>query len=147
VTEIDFHFNAPDKIGHTCRLLRKAVTGRGARLVVTGGAPLLEAVDAALWQLAPSDFVAHCRSDAEAHVAERSPVLLTPTPGDALPQQRPVLVNLGDDVPTGFERFDRLIEIVTGDDADRQAARRRWRHYADRGYAIRRHDLAQERSV
>ena len=146
MTGIDFHFNAPDKVGHTCRLLRKAVAGRGARLVVTGSAQLLEAVDAALWQLAPSDFVAHCRSDGEANVARRSPVLLTQTPGDALPQQWPVLVNLGDEVPPGFERFDRLIEIVTGDEGDRQAARRRWRHYADRGYAIQRHDLAGERN-
>ena len=143
MTEIDFHFNAPDKVGHTCRLLRKAVVGRGARLVVTGGAPLLEALDAALWQLAPSDFVAHCRSDGEAHVAQRSAVLLARELDDALPGQRPVLVNLGDDVPPGFERFERLIEIVTGDEGDRQGARRRWRHYADRGYVIRRHDLAE----
>lgn len=145
MTEIDFHFNAPDKVGHTCRLLRKAVVGRGARLVVTGSAQVLEAIDAALWQLAPSDFVAHCRVDGEAHVAQRSPVLLTDAPSAVPPQQRPVLVNLGDEVPAGFERFDRLIEIVTGEEADRQAARRRWRHYADRGYAIRRHDLAGER--
>ncbi len=144
MTEIDFHFNAPDKVGHTCRLLRKAVVGRGARLVVTGASALLEAVDAALWQLAPTDFVAHCCADVEAHVALRSAVLLTDAP-DAVPsQQRPVLVNLGHDVPTGFERFDRLIEIVTNEEVDRQAARRRWRHYADRGYAIGRHDLARE---
>lgn len=143
MTEIDFHFNAPDKVGHTCRLLRKAVVGRGARLVVTGAEPLLAALDAALWQLAPSDFVAHCRSDGEAHVAQRSAVLLAQALDDTLPSERPVLVNLGDDVPPGFERFERLIEIVTGDDGDRQAARLRWRHYADRGYAIRRHDLAE----
>lgn len=145
MTEIDFHFNAFDKVGHTCRLLRKAVLGRGARLVVTGSPQVLEAIDAALWQLAPSDFVAHCRGDGEAHVAQRSPVLLTDAPGDMPPQQRPVLVNLGDAVPAGFERFDRLIEIVTDEEADRQAARRRWRHYTNRGYAVAGHDLAGER--
>jgi DNA polymerase-3 subunit chi len=53
-----------------------------------------------------------------------------------------VLVNLGHAVPGGFERFDRLIDIVSADDADRQAGRSRWRHYADRGYAIQRHDFA-----
>jgi DNA polymerase III subunit chi len=45
-------------------------------------------------------------------------------------------------VPEGFERFERLIEVVTQDDEDRQRARRRWKHYADRGYAITRRDLA-----
>ena len=146
MTEIDFHFNAPDKVSHTCRLLRKAVVARGSRLVVTGRAQLLDAIDSALWQMTPSDFVAHCRSDAEPHVAERSAVLLTESTGDVLAQQRQVLVNLGDDVPAGFERFERLIEIVTSDESDRQLARRRWRHYADRGYALKQHDLAAERA-
>ena len=45
-------------------------------------------------------------------------------------------------VPQGFERFERLIEVVTGDEGDRLQARSRWKHYADRGYAITRHDLA-----
>jgi DNA polymerase-3 subunit chi len=31
---------------------------------------------------------------------------------------------------------------VTQEDEDRQQARMRWKHYADRGYAIKRHDLA-----
>ncbi|MET0311843.1 MAG: DNA polymerase III subunit chi, partial [Burkholderiaceae bacterium] len=52
-----------------------------------------------------------------------------------------VLVNLGGAVPAGFERFERLIEVVTGSEEDRQGARARWRHYADRGYSIVRHDL------
>jgi DNA polymerase-3 subunit chi len=140
VTEIDFHFNAPDKVSHTCRLLRKAVVARGSRLVVTGEGRMLDAVDTALWQMAPSDFVAHCRRNAQLHVAHRSPVLLTDDTDDVLAQQRPVLVNLG------AERFERLIEIVTGDESDRQSARQRWRHYADRGYALKRYDLAAERN-
>jgi DNA polymerase-3 subunit chi len=146
VTEIDFHFNAPDKVNHTCRLLRKAVVVRGTRLVVTGDSQLLNAVDAALWQMASTDFIAHCRSDAEPYIAHRSPVLLADMAEDVRAQQRPVLVNLGNAVPEGFERFERLIEIVTGDEADRQLARRRWRHYADRGYALQRFDLAGERA-
>jgi DNA polymerase-3 subunit chi len=52
-----------------------------------------------------------------------------------------VLVNLGEHVPAGFDRFERLIEVVTLDDADRQQARGRWKHYTDLGYAIVRHDL------
>jgi len=34
-----------------------------------------------------------------------------------------------------------VIEVVTLDDTDRQWARQRWKHYADRGYSITRHDL------
>ncbi|MDR0479806.1 MAG: DNA polymerase III subunit chi, partial [Burkholderiaceae bacterium] len=43
----------------------------------------------------------------------------------------------------GFECYARLIELVGQDDeADRAQARERWKHYAERGYAITRHDLA-----
>ena len=52
-----------------------------------------------------------------------------------------VLLYLGDTVPVGFERFERLIELVGTDEVDRTQARQRWRHYADRGYAIQRHDV------
>ena len=53
----------------------------------------------------------------------------------------PVLVNLGGLVPAGFERFERLIEVVSNDEEDRSLARGRWKHYVARGYAIVRHDL------
>jgi DNA polymerase-3 subunit chi len=53
-----------------------------------------------------------------------------------------VLLNLGSSVPEGFERFERLIDVVTVQEEDRQEGRLRWKHYADRGYAIRREDLA-----
>ena len=142
MTGIDFHFNAADKIGHACRLLRKAVVGNGARVVVVAEPELLDAVDAALWQFSATDFIAHCRSDGDAHVVARSPVVLAVAGPDALPH-RQVMVNLGAAVPAGFERFERLIEVVTGDPSDRQAGRTRWRHYADRGYALNRHDLAE----
>jgi DNA polymerase-3 subunit chi len=69
-------------------------------------------------------------------VLAASPVVLADAPRGAPHQE--VLVNLGGAVPDGFERFERLIEVVTQDDDDRVQARGRWKHYADRGYAIKR---------
>ena len=140
MTEVAFHFNAPDKVAYACRLLRKALGG-GARLVVLGDDDTLGLLDRALWNMAPHEFVAHCRQDAHDFVLEASPIVLAPST-DSVPHQQ-VLLNLGDAVPAGFGRFERLIEVVGRDDADdRQRARARWKHYADRGYAITRHDLA-----
>jgi DNA polymerase-3 subunit chi len=139
VTEIAFHFNAPDRLAYTCRLLRKAVAA-GARLVVTGPAEALDRLDTELWTLSATDFVPHCRAQAEPALLAASPVVLASDPESAPHQQ--VLLNLGTGVPPGFERFERVIEVVGLDDTDRQQARTRWRHYADRGYAMTRHDLA-----
>lgn len=144
MTGVEFHFNAPDKVGYACRLLRKAV-GRGAKLVVTGEPALLRELDIALWTFSPLEFVPHCYGDAAgAAVLAASPVVLADSAG-AAPHQE-VLVNLGPAVPEGFERFERLIEVVTVDEADRVQGRRRWKHYADRGYAIVRHDRGEEAS-
>ncbi|RYF76233.1 MAG: DNA polymerase III subunit chi [Comamonadaceae bacterium] len=140
MTGIDFHFNAADKVSHTCRLIRKAL-GTGARVVVAAEGETLDALDLALWQFSPDSFIAHCRIDADERMVRRSPVVLAGTGRSALPHQQ-VLINLAPGVPEGFERFERLIEIVTPDDEDRQAGRERWRHYATRGYTLQRHDLA-----
>jgi DNA polymerase-3 subunit chi len=140
MTEVAFHFNVPDKLGYACRLLRKA-SGAGSRVVVTGEPELLRALDTELWTFSALEFIPHCHAaSAEAQVLAASPVVLADTPRGTPHQQ--VLVNLGGRVPEGFERFERLIELVARDDGDRQQARTRWKHYADRGYAIQKHDLA-----
>lgn len=140
MTEVAFHFNVPDKMGYTCRLLRKAVA-TGARVVVTADGATLDALDVALWTFSELDFIAHCRlPEASAGVLDRSPVVLADAPQGAPHQQ--VLLNLGHEVPEGFERFERLIEVVCAEPQDREIGRRRWKHYRDRGYAIEQHDRA-----
>ena len=139
MTEVAFHFNAPDKLGYACRLLRKAV-GTGARVMVTGGAGTLRDLDVALWTFAPLEFLPHCSSEAAPATLAASPVVLAESVRTA--PHRDVLVNLGGAVPEGFERFERLIEVVTEEEQDRLDARGRWKHYADRGYAIKKHDVA-----
>ncbi len=139
MTEVAFHFNVPDKLAYACRLLRKA-WGSGSRVVVTAEPETLQRLDLLLWTFSPLEFVPHCHSAACATTLAASPVVLAPALGHC--PHHEVLVNLGPGVPAGFERFERFIELVTVADADRVAARSRWKHYADRGYAMQRHDLA-----
>lgn len=139
MTEIAFHFNVPDKLTYSCRLLRKA-WGSGARVVVTAAPDMLERLDQLLWTFSPLEFVPHCHLSAVPSTMSATPVLLAGSL-EACPHHE-VLVNLGQQVPAGFERFERFIELVTLADDDRAAARSRWKHYADRGYAMKRHDLA-----
>lgn len=139
MTEVAFHFNAPDKLAYACRFARK-VHRSGARLVIAAPADTLDVLDRMLWGLSPSDFVAHCRHDADEELVFASPVVLAEDVRTAAHHE--VLLNLTAQVPEGFGRFDRLVEVVSAlDEADRSAARARWKHYASRGYAITRHDL------
>lgn len=141
MTEVAFHFNAPDKWTYACRLLRKA-SHAGARVVVLAEDEALRHLDGLLWTFAPLEFIPHCRWPAHDHELQASPIVLCDALDRALlASHHQVLVQLGTSVPAGFESFERVIEVVTLDDSDRQAARSRWKHYADRGYSITRHDL------
>ncbi|APW42845.1 DNA polymerase III subunit chi [Rhodoferax saidenbachensis] len=140
MTEVAFHFGAPDKLAYTCRLLRKAA-GSGARVVVLGDARSVQQLDTDLWALAPTDFLAHCAEGADDSLMQRSAVVLVQQLPADLPH-RQVLVNLAEQVPQGFDTFERVIEVVSHDDADRAQARGRWKRYVELGYAITRHDLA-----
>lgn len=139
MTEVAFHFNAPDKLAYACRFARKAQRS-GVRVVIVASADALAQIDGMLWRMQPKDFVAHCRADADEELLQHSPVVLAADARE-VPHQE-LLLNLGSAVPEGFSSFERLVEVVSAtDEADRSDARTRWRHYASRGYEITRHDL------
>lgn len=139
VTEIAFHFNAPDKLGYVCRFARKALR-HGARLVVLGDAAVLSRLSSRLWSVSSTDFLAHAAAADGGSMLAVSPIILAERLQD-LPHHD-VLVNLAAQVPADFERFARVVEIVSSsDEMDRQDARTRWRDYEGRGFSIVRHDL------
>lgn len=142
MTEIAFHFNVPERLAYACRLIRKAQR-HGSRVVVVASDAAEARLDQLLWTFAAREFVPHCRqATASDAVLAASPVVL----GSDLNKwpHHEVMINLTDSVPEGFERFERLIEVVSGDELVRQEARLRWRHYGGRGYAILQHDLSAQ---
>ena len=146
-TEVAFHFNAPSKLTYACKLVRK-LQRMHMPLVVLGEPAVVSALDDALWSFGGhAQFLAHCVGDAggaDAQVVQRSPTVLVTQLDAPLPHSR-VLLNLGGQMPTGFARFVRVVEVVSADDEqDRQLARQRWREYAAQGYAIERRDLVMK---
>ena len=139
MTEVAFHFNAPDKLAYACRLLRKAVAS-GARVVVLAPEPELAQLDGLLWTFAALEFVPHCHAHSAPDLLAHSPVVLAPEAHANLPHHD-VLVNLGQTWPDGCEAFARVIEVVSLDDTDRQLARQRWKRYTELGYTLVKHDL------
>ena len=142
MTEIAFHVNAPDKLDYACRLLR-ATQKKSAQVLVLGQIDALKSLSSKLWALSATEFLPHCLADAEPAVLAQSPIILSAElPANAAESQ--VLLNLGAVLPAGFERFERLIELVGQDSDDLQAARTRWKHYKDRGYALSRYDVVSK---
>jgi DNA polymerase III subunit chi len=142
MTEIAFHVNAPDKLDYACRLLR-ATQKKSAQVLVLGQMDALKSLSAKLWALSATEFLPHCLADAAPEVVVHSPIVLSVELPSSSPDSQ-VLLNLGAVLPAGFERFERLIELVGQDSDDLQAARTRWKHYKDRGYALSRYDVVSK---
>ena len=140
MTEVMFHLNVTDRLGYACRLLRKAY-GSGAKVVVTAPPATLTRLNVLLWTFEDTDFVPHLHLATGETVAPRlqhTPIWLVERVEQA--PHHDVLLNLGDELVPGFESFAKVIEIVPEDAAPKQAARGRWKHYADRGYVLNRHE-------
>jgi DNA polymerase-3 subunit chi len=143
VTEVAFHFGAPDKVAYAARLLRTIFNRSGKRTMVVAEAEKLAQLDVALWGVSPTDFVSHAGPDSSDSAAKRSAVVFTLDTPKKSKDSAPcaVLVNIGDVFPNDFAQFERVIEVVSTRDDDRALARERWRHYTRLGYTIVRHDL------
>ncbi len=142
MTEVEFHVNVSDRVQYACRLLRKA-SRKGVRVAVTGSFSTLNELDRHLWSFEAEEFLPHVRVPCAGvgnSGQRRSPVWLVDDASLGL--ELAVLVNLGDELAAGFEGYKRLIEVVSDDDAERDAGRQRWKQYLARGYLPRKHEVA-----
>jgi DNA polymerase-3 subunit chi len=144
MTRVDFYVlpegaGPPEGAAMTaCKLCDKAAAA-GKRIYVYAPDPALaDTVDSLLWSFRQGSFVAHERL---------APALAEPLPaaliGGAEPPEpyQDVMINLGADVPPFFSRFERVLEIVDGDAAQRAKSRERFKFYRDRGYELATHTL------
>lgn len=137
MTRIDFYTHATNRLQTACRLSAKAVKQGLRVMILTPDAETSRQLDEMLWRYPPTGFIPHCH--ASDPVAEVTPVIIAEA-GEALPHDE-VLLNLKNDSPPFFSRFQRLVEIV--DKGEEKEARERYRFYRDRGYEIHHHKLGE----
>ena len=137
--QVAFHFNAPDKLDYACRFIRKALR-HDAHVTVVAPIDRLRQLSARLWKFAGHEFLAHALQGDDPEVFALAPVVLIESALEST--HHDVLLNLGVDIPTGFEAYTKVVEIVSSfDEEDRAMARVRWRNYQSAGHTIERFDL------
>ena len=132
MTQIDCYHDQPDRLTQAVRLATLAWQRRKPITFFIPDPARAEAFDKALWSSDPLSFIPHCHSNSAE--ADRTLIIITDNL-DAVSQDE-LLVNLGDDIPPGFARYQRLFEIVSRHDTDKATARERMAFYKDRGYPI-----------
>jgi DNA polymerase III subunit chi len=137
VTRIDFYRYADDKVHFACRLAAKAFAASNKVVVYSPDAEVLTNFDRTLWSYQATGFVPH--AFAGTAVAPETPIVLAKS-DQGLPHTD-VLLNLANEWPPFFASFERLLEIVGSDEADKERARERYAFYKKRGYDIKVNDV------
>ena len=138
MTSVDFYFNAEDRFQVACRLAGKALAQKKRLLIYAPQPETAGRIDKMLWTWPAIGFAPHC--PAQDALAPETPILISS--GEDGPQGCELLLNLSEETPPHFERFERLLEVVAAAEAERKAARERFKFDRDRGYPIASHDLA-----
>lgn len=144
MTRVDFYV-LPDEDAHNramlvCKLTEKAFRHNKAVFIHSDDETLLQQLDEQLWQFRADSFVPHrlLGSDELAQLSDSDPVQLsTGEPGN----DRHVLINLANTVPTFFSRFERALEVVNQAEKVRDSGRERYRFYQQRGYPLHHHKM------
>ena len=137
MTQVFFYHGASDRLAAACALLGGAHAKKKPMLVFMPDRAQADQLDRMLWTQSALGFVPHCRADAP--MAAETPILITDSLA-TLPQDER-LMNLSDEIPPGFSRFQSVIEVVGDSDDQREKGRERVRFYRDRGYEVRFFDL------
>ncbi|MBJ7313655.1 DNA polymerase III subunit chi [Rugamonas sp. CCM 8940] len=133
MTRIDFHSNVPDKIAYACRLVRKAWAANTRLVLMTDDAAQLAELNAAMWTFSATDFLPHVLAGDP--LAAQTPIILTDDDAAALPHYE-LLVNLSQRAPANLAQFARMIEVISSDEIDAAAGRKRYVAYKQQEYPL-----------
>jgi DNA polymerase-3 subunit chi len=135
MTRIDFHTNVPDKVAYACRLVRKAWAANNRVVLMAEDDAQLAELNAAMWTFSATDFLPHVLAgDA---LAASTPILLTDNDEAELPHtHKELLVNLSRRAPGQVAQFERMIEVISSDEDDAAAGRKRYVAYKQQDYPL-----------
>jgi len=118
-----------------CELVKRAYASEQPTLILARSQEQADALDEKLWEFDEASFIPHQlageEDDAITAVVIASPGIETP--------DRPLVVNLRDECATG--QFERVLEVVAADPAEREGSRVRWAEYKRRGFELAKHDM------
>lgn len=118
-----------------CKLVQKALAAGQPLTILARDHAQAEELDDLLWAFDEDAFIPHqlAGNDDDHEVA----VLIAPPGIDTLP--RPLVINLRPDPVR--DTFERVLEVVPADPAERDESRQRWRAYQQAGIQLKKYDM------
>lgn len=119
-----------------CELAKRAFASEQPTLILTRSRAEAELLDEKLWEFDENAFLPHQivgDGDDDAITA----ILIVPP--DATTADRALVINLRDECAPGL--FERVLEVIPADDAERLGSRERWKTYKQAGFEVAKHDM------
>ena len=136
MTEVSFYTNVSDETHLMGKLLSKAHNvGRKLHISVRNKRHG-EKITRDLYASEPTSFFGISSLPHDVH--DLTSAIISDTSDYA---HNDIIINLTLEIPDNFSAFKRVIEIVSQDEENINAARNRYRWYKDRGYSIATHKL------
>ena len=118
-----------------CELVKKAYAAEQPTLILARSPEQADALDEKLWEFDDEAFIPHqIAGDADDEITA---VVIAP-PG-VVAADRPLVVNLRDECAPGA--YERVLEVVAADPAEREGSRVRWTEYKRRGFEVNKYDM------
>ncbi len=120
-----------------CSLISKIWHSGNRVHVHTHDEQLANHIDDLLWIFRDISFIPHEVSDN----GNGTTAPISIGYGDSCPEDKQVLLNFGQTIPEFVNRFERIVEIVGGNDINKQFARQRYKEYREQDYDIHDHKI------
>jgi DNA polymerase-3 subunit chi len=139
---VDFYvLSATDssaRLRFACRLTEKAYGLKNKIYAYTSSAAMAREFDELLWTYRQGSFVPH-----DLLTSEMSQSMAPVTIGHSDPTETSgnLLINLAEDIPAFFDRYERVAEIVDATPNGRSAGRDRFSFYRDNGFQPNTHKI------
>lgn len=127
-----------------CLLAQKAWKQGDHILINTSCEATAATLDELLWTFNDISFIPHALISKTSDVAigGNMPVLID-CDEDHVTEHTPVVINLADDILQS-NVVERIVEIVAGNEQQRQKSRQHYAAYRDRGYQLNKHTIESE---
>lgn len=118
-----------------CELVKRAYAAEQPTLILARSQEQADALDEKLWEFDDDAFIPHqlAGDDDDSITA-----VVIAAPGVST-SDRPLVVNLREECAPG--EYERVLEVVAADPAEREGSRARWSEYKQRGFEVAKHDM------
>ena len=139
MTRIDFYVLQQDsliaRVHYACRLAEKAINQNHHVMIAVKNESQANEISEYLWSFKPESFLPHNLQEESV----TAPIVITWSQDhDSF---HDVLINLSDDIPESFSRFQRVTEIVVQQQECLKSTRAHYQFYRDRGYPLKSHRI------